>query len=76
MIKCDLNLESYIESFNRKKETIPAHIKRSLYTQLVTAMNSCMACSLFHRDIKTQNILLKFADNDSIVLYVSDFGES
>jgi serine/threonine protein kinase len=39
-------------------------------------MNSCVSCGLYHRDIKTQNILIKLVDNGSVIVYISDFGES
>ncbi len=53
MLKCDFNLESYIESYNIENKKMPAYIKKSLYIQLITGIKSCLSCGLFHRDIKT-----------------------
>ncbi len=38
-------------------------------------MSSCTACGLFHRDIKTQNILIKVINKESVIVYITDFGE-
>ncbi len=76
MLKADYSLERMIQDYNKRSEKIPDSMKNQLITQLVIAINSCNQNKIFHRDIKTKNILIKKFENETICLYLADFGEA
>ena len=67
-----LNLESYIESFSKKKKHIPIDIIKLIAKQMLLGLDYCHKKNIVHRDLKPENVLL--TDEGNVKL--CDFGSS
>jgi len=72
---CDENLCQYIRRVGRKNSRgLPAGLVRDLSFQLLTGMSAVHDARIIHRDVKSENILLKRLGSSGLLLKVADFG--
>lgn len=67
----DETLGKYIEKNNSK---MPFYLRRILVIQLLNAFEYIHSKKFLHRDISYNNILIKFYDDNSILIKLADFG--
>ena len=74
---CDTNLELYINKYYQNKK-MPINEIKLLFFELNEGFKNLYMKKLIHRDIKINNILLKFRYNDKkdIIPLLADFGIS
>lgn len=67
----DCTLEKF---FNKNNTTISFTTRQTLIVQLLNAFDYIHKKGILHRDISYQNVLVKYFDDGSAILKVSDFG--
>lgn len=67
----DCTLEKY---FNKNNTAISFITRQTLIVQLLNAFEYIHKKGILHRDISYQNVLVKYFDDGSTILKVSDFG--
>ena len=73
MEKCDEDLDSFMEKY---KNGIPDSIIKDILLQLNKAFKEMHSKKLIHRDLKPQNILIKYNSQNSFIVKLSDYGIS
>ena len=72
---CDGNLEDILEDY---ENGLPIDIIKKIFIQLNEALKTMRYCGFIHRDLKTENILIKYTDENKKIfdIKLSDFGLS
>ncbi|KAL8691643.1 MAG: hypothetical protein Q9218_003178 [Villophora microphyllina] len=68
-------LDEYFSYARSRDEPIAAELKRSLLTDIASALSAVHVCGVIHGDIKPQNVLIfQKRPGEAIVAKISDFG--
>ncbi len=70
------DLEDYRKSYIKINHSIPIPICLDIIKQILLGLNTLHSSKpvIIHRDLKTKNILMDYADEDKIIMKISDFG--
>ncbi|EFO18309.1 ULK protein kinase [Loa loa] len=73
---CDIDLDHHLK-YHTVNGTLSLHNLRRLIDNVIRGYNELYQCCIVHRDIKPQNILIKYKEQNLIeIAKISDFGIS